>query len=206
MLQCQWHLMHIQTNKQAKEMVNLFNKYEPTIGAFDTETTGLNIGLDKPFLYQFGFINRDADTGYAFAVDIETQPELSKQVINYWQSKLAPKLDLYFGHNVKFDLHMMHNYGAPYTANNLSDTMFYIRFAHNALTPANGGPPLALKDYAAKYIDISAKSHEQLLNSEKTAIASQLNIRLRQRLKNICSTKELKELFKDHITDLEDLP
>lgn len=206
MLQCQWNLMHIQTNKQARQMVELFNEYAPTAGAFDTETTGLNIALDTPFLYQFGFINREAKLGYAFAVDIEAQPELARQVIDYWQNTLAPKLKIYLAHNVKYDLHMMMNYGAPYKNKNLSDTMFYIRYAHDAVTPAYGGPPLALKDYAAKYIDISAKSHEQLLNSEKTAIAVQINLKLKQRLKNVCSTKELKELFKDPIMDIADLP
>lgn len=206
MLKCQWNLLHIKTNKQATQMVKLFNKVKPLVGAFDTETTGLNIALDKPFLYQFGFIDREAEQGYAFAVDIEQQPVLSKQVIQCWQNKLAPQLDIYFAHNVKFDLHMMDNYGEPYKYNNLSDTLFYIRYAHDAVTPNFGGPPLALKEYAAQYIDVSAKSHEKLLDTEKTAIASQLNIRLKQRLKGICSAKELKELFKDPIADVNDLP
>ena len=206
MLQCQWNLMHIQTNKQAKQMVKIFNECAPTVGAFDTETTGLNIALDKPFLYQFGFINREANTGYAFAVDIEIQPELSKQVISYWQKFLATTLEIYLGHNVKYDLHMMDNYGEPYSKANLSDTMFYIRYAHDAITPTYGGPPLGLKEYATKYIDVSAKTHERLLDSEKTAITAQINIRLKQRLKNVCTSKELKELFKDPIMDIDDLP
>ena len=206
MLQCQWNLMHIQTNKQAQQMVDIYNKCVPTIGAFDTETTGLNIALDKPFLLQFGFINREANTGYAFAVDIEQQPELANQVINYWQNKLAINLEKYLAHNVKYDLHMMENNKTPYTGNNLSDTMFYIRYAHDAVTPAYGGPTLALKEYATKYIDVSAKSHEQLLNSEKTAISTQINLKLKHRLKNVCTTAELKELFKDPIMDVDDLP
>lgn len=206
MLKCQWHLQHIQTNKQAEEMVATFNKLNSEVGAFDTETTGLNIALDLPFLYQFGFIDIEAEQGYAYCVDIERQPELSAQVIEYWQTKLAPQLKTYLAHNVKYDLHMMHNYGKPYAQPNLSDTLFYIRYAHDALTPTYGGPPLALKDYAAKYIDISAKSHEKLLKTEKTAIASQLNIKLKQRMKNVCSAKELKELFKDPIMDVDDLP
>ena len=162
-------------------MVDIYNKCVPTIGAFDTETTGLNIALDKPFLFQFGFINREANTGYAFAVDIEQQPELANQVINYWQNKLAINLKKYFAHNVKYDLHMMKNNETPYTGDNLSDTMFYIRYAHDAVTPAYGGPTLALKEYATKYIDVSAKSHEQLLNSEKTAISTQINLKLKHR-------------------------
>lgn len=206
MLQCQWHLQHIQTNKQASAMARLFESIVPKVGAFDTETTGLNIALDNPFLYQFGFIDNEAKQGYAYAVDIERQPELAKQVINYWQAKAASRLQTYLAHNIKYDLHMMDNYGAPYEYENVSDTLFYIRYAHDALTPNFGGPPLALKDYAAKYIDISAKSHEKLLDQEKTAIASQLNIKLKQRLKGVCTPAELKELFKDPIMDIDDLP
>ena len=206
MLQCQWHLQHIQTNKQASEMVETVERCKATVGAFDTETTGLNIALDLPFLYQFGFIDKEAKQGYAYCVDIERQPELSRQVIRYWQNNIAPKFEHYFAHNVEYDLHMMCNYDEPYTHNNLSDTLFYIRYAHDALTPNFGGPPLALKDYAAKYIDISAKTHEKLLDIEKTQISSQLNIKLRQRLKGVCSSKELKEMFKDPIMDISDLP
>lgn len=206
MLQCRWNLQHIQTNKQATAMARLFESIIPKVGAFDTETTGLNIALDNPFLYQFGFIDNEAKQGYAYAVDIERQPELAKQVIDYWQHKAASRLQIYLAHNIKYDLHMMDNYGAPYEYENVSDTSFYIRYAHDALTPNFGGPPLALKDYAAKYIDISAKSHEKLLDQEKTAISSQLNIKLKQRLKGVCSTAELKELFKDPIMDVDDLP
>ena len=42
--------------------------------------------------------------GYVFSVDIEQQPVLATQVIKVWQDKLAPTLDIYLGHNVKFDL------------------------------------------------------------------------------------------------------
>jgi hypothetical protein len=119
MLQCQWHLQHIQTNKQASVMVETVERCKATVGAFDTETTGLNIALDLPFLYQFGFIDKEAKQGYAYCVDIERQPELSRQVIRYWQNNIAPKFEHYFAHNVKYDLHMMCNYNEPYTHNNL---------------------------------------------------------------------------------------
>lgn len=206
MLKCQWTLIHIQTEEQASEMQKRFNSVLPNVGAFDTETTGLHIVQDKPFLFQFGFIDLKTMRGYAYAVDIEQTPSLAYSVIKQWQSELAPKLNIYLGHNVKFDLHMMTNYGLPYLKNNLSDTMFYIRYAHDALTPQNGGPPLGLKDYAAQYIDISAKAHEKLLDIEKSSIAKELNLQLRQRLKKKYTAAQIKEIFKDPIIDIEDLP
>ena len=65
MLKCQWTLIHIQTEEQASEMQKQFNSVQPNVGAFDTETTGLHIIQDKPFLFQFGFIDLKAMRGYA---------------------------------------------------------------------------------------------------------------------------------------------
>jgi DNA polymerase-1 len=215
MLQYHWNTTHIVTNQQANDMVKLFKECNPDICAFDTETTGLHIALDKPFLFQFGWICNDKLEGYAFAVDIEKQPDLSKQVIKIWH-KLVSGAKKYLGHNVKYDMHMLINLGLPYTTENVSDTMFYIRYAHDALHQSEGGPPLGLKDYAAKYIDRSAKSHEKLLDQEKTDIAKTLNNMLKRRLSSCRIPKglnyksftlsALNELFKDPIAEVQDFP
>ena len=201
-----WISTTITTNKQANEMLGLFDKIKPEIGAFDTETTGLHIILDKPFLFQFGFIDKARENGWTFAVDLEKQPKLSEQVINAWHKK-AETLKIYMGHNVKFDLHMLTNAGFEFPANNLSDSMFYIRYAHDALSPKNGGPPLGLKAYAAKYIDATAKSHDNLLQEERTAICKTYRNKLALRLKAIGFKKlsELDILFRDAIFDYNEL-
>lgn len=218
MLQYHWNLVHIVTNQQANDMVSLFKHFSPTICAFDTETTGLHIILDKPFLFQFGWICPNCMEGYAFAVDIERQPNLAKQVIRVWH-KLVSKAKLYLGHNVKYDLHMMINLGLPYTTENVSDTMFYIRYAHDALHQSEGGPPLGLKEYSAKYIDRNAKSHEKLLDQEKTSKAKEYNNMLKRRLQSCKLPENLKDkgyksftlsaiddLFKDPIAEVSDFP
>ena len=181
MLQFKWTSIDIHTNEQANNMIKLFKKLNPDVGGFDTETTGLHIIKDKPFLVQFGFLDIPNMRGYTFAVDLEKQPILAEQTISAW-NKLATKLKVYLAQNIKFDLHMLTNIGLNYYSDNVSDVMFYIRHAHDALTPANGGPPLGLKEYATRYIESSAKSHEQLLNKEKTAIAKELNLKLKIRL------------------------
>lgn len=212
-----WTHTTITTNAQANQCLTLIQTLQPTVGAFDTETTGLNIGLDTPFLFQFGFIDTASMKGYTYAVDLERQPKLARQVIKAWHSYAKANLTEYLGHNVKFDLHMLRNAGLEYVSPNLSDTLFYIRYAHDALTPANGGPPLALKAYCARYIDHTAKLHERKLDKCKTAMAKELNLKLKQRL-SACGQPPLKykaksytlsvieDLFKDPLMEPNDLP
>lgn len=206
MLQCKWHSTTIRTNKQANEMLELFDKVAPAIGAFDTETTGLHIILDKPFLFQWGFIDQERKNGWTFAVDLEHQPDLARQTIDAWHRK-AEKLQIYLGHNIKFDLHMCTNIDLKFPQNNLSDTMCYIRYAHDALAVKNGGPPLGLKSYAAQYIDANAKCHDNKLQEERTSICKLYRSRLASRLRDIGFKKlsNLDIMFKDAIFDYKDL-
>ena len=215
MKQYHWNLVHIATNQQANDMVQLFKHSPPDVCAFDTETTGLHIILDKPFLFQFGWICKDCNEGYAFAVDLERQPKLSEQVIKVWH-RLVKDVKIYLGHNVKYDLNMLINIDLPYETENVSDTMFYIRYAHDALHTSEGGPPLGLKEYATKYIDRNAKTHEQELDREKTEKAKEYNLMLKRRLQSCrlpegCSYKSftlsaIQEMFKDPIAEVSDFP
>ena len=145
-------------------------KDKPKIGAFDTETNGLHHMLCKPFAYGFGYIMPDTNEIKSYTVDLERQPILAREVIRAWQ-KYAKTFDLYLGHNVKFDLHMMANVSEPYLTENLSDTTFYIRFANDAVGPSKGGEPLGLKPFASKFISSDAKLLNKKLEAEQSKIA-----------------------------------
>lgn len=177
-----WNMTTIRTNAQANEMLRQLDELKPTVGAFDTETDGLHIINSKPFLFQFGYLHPTEHTGYTYVVDLQKQPELSRAVINEWHKRVAG-FKYYLAHNCKFDLHMLANIDLPYLIENVSDTMFFIRYAHDALTPAYGGPPMKLKDYAARYISTDAKSHDKLIQAERTAIAKMYNAKLKERLR-----------------------
>ena len=192
----------IRTNNQAAEMVQLFKEQIPTIGAMDTETTGLHIIHDKPFLFQFGWIGEAAIRTYV--VDIERQPMLAHQVIKAWR-ELSKQLLRLVGHNIKFDMHMLTNIGEPFLYENLSDTMFLIRLAHPAVTVDKGGPPLGLKDYATRFIYRGAADHERRLMEERTAIAKSLNKKLVDRLGRPWTAGKLDDFFSDKLNTWEDL-
>lgn len=218
MLKLRWHLQHITTNAEANQLIEFLKSLDGQIlyGAFDTESTGLHIIFDTPFLYQFGFVHPNGTDGYAYSVDIEKQPILSKAVIRIWHS-FCKSFKYYMGHNVKFDLHQLINLGIPYDyEDNITDTMFWIRYGHDALTEKHGGPPLGLKPYSARYIDLNAKYHEHKLDQEKSLIAKTYNQQLKILLRNCDSPPEkygaksytlsvLEKMFKDPTIDIDDM-
>lgn len=204
-MQRKWISVTIKTEKQAHDMVELFKAAPPTVAAFDTETTGLNIVQDIPFLFQFGWLSDTEPIGYTFAVDLELTPELAHRVITWWNNAVAT-INCYLGQNVKYDLHMLANIGHTYTTENLSDTMFYIRFAHDAIPERAGGVPLALKKYASLYIDRTAAHHEHLLKAEQKSMAHAYNLLLLRRLGPSWTLGKLNAFFKDKVKDVTDLP
>ena len=216
MLKFQWTNTTIQSHSDFEFLKNVVNNVKPVVGAVDTETDGLHIMENKPFVVQFGFLDLPNKKGYTFAVDLENTG-FADDVLTYWNS-IAKTLDLYMGHNIKFDLHMLKNINHEYDGDNLTDTMFYIRYAHDALHTEEGGPPLGLKEYATRYIDRNAKLHEHKLNQEKSNIVKTYNNRLKIMLNKSgaklpvgCTAKSftlkvIADLFNDCIFDISDLP
>lgn len=214
MLTRKWTHTNIKSWSHWAEISKGIHNINFKIAAFDTETTGLHIILDTPFLMQFGFLVPDSDEGFTFLVDFRYNPD-AKRIIKDWH-EIVSKCDLYLGHNVKFDLHMLHNIGLDYNHSNLSDTQFYIRYACDALHQEEGGPPLGLKDFTSRYIDANAKTHEKLLAKERTEIAKTYNNKLKLMLAGVKPPEKynaksytlsvIQEIFKDPIFDENDLP
>ena len=216
MLKYQWTMTTMKSHSDFQKLKNIVDAVKPEYGAVDTETDGLHITESKPFLVQFGFLDTKNLRGYTFAIDLENNPE-ANEVLTYWD-KVAHSLKIYMGHNIKFDLHMLANISHEYRDTNLSDTMFYIRYGHDALHPEEGGPPLGLKEYASRYITKDAKLHENKLTREKSDITKTYNLRLKNMLNQSgaslpegCKDKSftlkvINEMFKDCIFDVTDLP
>ena len=214
-----WTKWHISSAEEANEAFDKIAQIHPKYHAFDTETTGLHIIKDKPFLYQFGFIDEESKCGWAYSVDIERQPELAKAVIKSWHDYLAKGKHILIGQNIKYDLNMCINLGLPVSEDvQVTDLQFWIRYGNDALHTSEGGPPMALKDFATKYVDRNAKLHEHALKNEQSTIAKTYNNRLKAKVQAcqvpaaLRSTYKsvtlscLNELFKDPIFEITELP
>ena len=204
MLKCKWTHLDITNEETLEDMVNTYTREQDRIivGGFDTETTGLHHIYDKPFLFQFGWCTNEF-IGHTYTVDLELQPELARRVITIWHI-FARLLPTYVGHNVKYDLHMLINEGLPYECDNVTDTMVWIRLGSDAIPERKGGAPLGLKNFAKRYLDISAKDMDTKLQEERTAIAKSLNKSLKQHLR--WNKKQIDEFFKDKVHTWQDLP
>ena len=93
MLIYKWHSKTIINVEDANNALKLFDTIKTEVGAFDTETTGLRLAIDKPFIFQFGFLHPQQQIGYTYVIDIEKYPKLGQQLIKLWH-KRASKLKL----------------------------------------------------------------------------------------------------------------
>ena len=79
------------------QMEKLFEQDQPFISGFDTETTGLHLIKDKPFLIVFGWCIPNQPHGRVFTFN--PTPENMELFL-----KLAKKTRFFVGHNVTYDL------------------------------------------------------------------------------------------------------
>jgi DNA polymerase-1 len=119
--------------------------------AVDTETTGLHLKADKPFLITLTFDDKSR------AIDVDSwHPALLQEVFNELKN-----FKYVVGHNIKFDLHMLENIGVKYSEKNLTDTMILARLALDTDEVFS----LALKSLATKYIDGTAADDQKVVKS-----------------------------------------
>jgi len=119
--------------------------------AVDTETTGLHLKKDRPFLLTITFDDKSR------AVDLENVNLAGLQEV--FNTMLEFKH--FVGHNIKFDLHMLNNIGIVYEGANITDTMILARLALDTDEVFS----LALKSLATKYIDGSAADDQKVIKS-----------------------------------------
>lgn len=215
------HRLDIMTVDDLMKMISIFKEIKPDYSGLDSETNGLHIIYNTPFLISFGFYNEKTKEGATFSYDLE-RSSLNKEDFFYTLYKICNKTIKTVIHNAKFDMHMLTNIGYKPLINSITDCIGYIRLAHDSIPIKHGGVNLKLKDYAKKWIDPSAKFHEQKLTNEKGLITKRYNSLLVERFKQFSNPPKqyhpkntnpktwtkgvLEKFFKDVLNEPEDLP
>jgi DNA polymerase-1 len=136
---------------------------KPKFITYDTETTGLHLKKDIPFLAAVCFNQKV----YVFPANSEMLSELPT-----WSSLV----ETVYAHNTTFDMHMTANIigdDKVLQVKNWGDTMALCRLSFEAISVRDGGDSLALKSIAKKYIDSTSDKYEQEVKSWIRAKESQ---------------------------------
>ena len=136
-----------------------YRRATPQLVGFDTETTGLHIMKDKPFLMIFGYIGARGERE-VYTCDLELNPTIAHSFLDmmYHLCSTAPYV---YAWNTKYDLHMLCNYGKPYPHRNLADGQTLVRLTQMADDNTSG--ITALKSVAKRYVTKDADTDQQLV-------------------------------------------
>ena len=156
-----------------------FNAQRPKVCAFDTETTGLNIIKDKPFLMILSWKEEGLNKGTSAV--IHWSIENANRIF-----KLMSTCKYIVMQNTSFDLHMVRNGGAPFPFEMLNENCVLTdNLITTRLTVPTDSPyakTLGLKTHAVKYIDSNANATEMdvktLFNRVKASHRAALNTAL----------------------------
>ena len=144
----------------------------------DTETTGLNIIVDKPFLIQYGLVDENLQLTQTTIFDPTTDIKERQYFENLLQ--IIPTI---VGHNIKFDIHMLINAGfkqSYFVDKNYIDTAVMARLVVNHDEQADKTFLVGLKKLAVRYLGINSADEEHKLKVE----LSHLNSVHKQKMKD----------------------
>lgn len=122
---------------------------------FDTETTGLHIKKDRPFLGAVCF----NDQVFVFP----STPQFLN-MLPIW----AKLVEWVWGHNMSYDMHMVANVvgdALVLAIKNWGDTMALLRLTYEAISARDGGDRMGLKDFGTKYVDRDANRFEKAVKA-----------------------------------------
>jgi len=144
---------------------------------YDTETTGLNIVTDKPFLFQYGLV--DEDLNLLDVKVFKAKDKKNKQkFIDY-----IKKVDTIVGHNIKFDIHMAINSGIDisfFKDKNYIDTAVLARLVISHDQQRDSSFSIALKKLAVRYLGKDTAQEEHLLKAELSQLTLEHKANMKQ--------------------------
>lgn len=137
---------------------------------YDTETTGLNIISDKPFMFQYGLVDHNLQLVSSdwFHVKDKAKMDVFKQHLL--------SLNTIVGHNIKFDVHMAINAGFDkeiFMNKNFIDTSVLARLVIDHDTQTDKTFSAGLKTLGVRYLGIDSNTEERALKMELSRLVSE---------------------------------
>ena len=165
----------------------------------DTETTGLNIITDKPFLVQYGLVDEKLELIEAKLFDPIIDTAERSIFINHLKN-----IPTIIGSNIKFDIHMLINSGFDKSLiikKNYIDTTVLARLVINHDEQMDNNARVGLKKLAVKYLGINSADEERILKAELSKLISEH----KQKLKDYFISKNLWNLSLSKTNDTIEL-
>jgi DNA polymerase-1 len=170
---------HIEDEHTLDDAEFLFKLEKRKILYYDTETTGLHIIKDRPFLVSFGFGNM-----------IFTFNAIDRHLSIF--KRICQQAELVFAHNAKYDYHMMLNAGCDLTDCNLADSMTVARLT----SYADDTSSLSLEALGIKYVDSEAKAAGKVI---KNILSDMNRKRKAEAIKQLGGDKKAKQRFDNYV-------
>lgn len=194
-----WNKIHISS---AKDIKKYYCPLSIDLIAIDTETTGLHIINDKPFLMSMAILTTDKKA-IAFTIDINDATIKAIEYLIIPKFKEANKI-IFF--NAKYDNHMLYNVNIDLFKSykeKITDVSILARLSLDAISPREGGLVLKLKILAQKFIDPKAREYEHQVALLKKDIKIKQSNKIKQ---NGFKIKDLDKFLKDKTNDINQLP
>lgn len=171
------------------EILEQFNKEKPLVIGSDTETTGLDMNKDKPFLISFGWlVPKQYIKAFSFWVTNDNL-KIYKEIIN-------KDYKYHLMHNAKFDIGMLQNVGVDLAQDKrITESMCIPKLLFSYY---DWRVPLALKPFSAMKLGENSRLLEEKLTDELKKLQQinrhDLNLQIKNNFKGWDLTK-----YKEHI-------
>ncbi len=154
--------------------------------AYDTETTGLNIIKDKPFLVIFGFCKNV----YFWDANFKEATYAMFSIVESHKKML-------FAHNAKFDYHMLYNIGTPIPDDiELSDSMTVARLVNSA---DDEYASMRLEKIGMRYVDKDAKFASDVIHKLLQEIKAERKKMVVENYKMLTGSKKYNDAWETYV-------